>query len=190
MNDLTGLILCGGKSSRLGFDKLEIIKEDLPIYIWWKTHLEKYCNDVFFSTNEALQIKFNLHPIILDSTIHQGPLGGLVSLITMKETSAIFLTAIDLCYINIHDIEFLISNRNKNKNATCILANDSPHLFPLFTIFESSIYEHLIDEYNNANKSILNVLRESEVEVLRRDINFTGINTPDEFQNYLNSQCY
>jgi molybdopterin-guanine dinucleotide biosynthesis protein A len=51
-NVLTGIILAGGKSSRLGFNKIEIKIASIPLFIDQIFKLSFFCNEILISTTE------------------------------------------------------------------------------------------------------------------------------------------
>jgi molybdenum cofactor guanylyltransferase len=50
--DLTGIILAGGKSSRLGFNKIEIKIRSIPLFINQIFKLAYFCDEILVSTSE------------------------------------------------------------------------------------------------------------------------------------------
>ncbi|MBK7243564.1 MAG: NTP transferase domain-containing protein [Saprospiraceae bacterium] len=102
---LTGLILCGGKSSRLGFDKLSVIKDTVPVYNWWLGVLEKHCSNIYISCNPHQADQYKLPNTLIDIESHQGPLGGIYSAILKHPDHALLVVACDLVYITEKDID-------------------------------------------------------------------------------------
>ncbi|MEP7195828.1 MAG: NTP transferase domain-containing protein [Saprospiraceae bacterium] len=181
---MNGLILVGGESSRLGFDKMTILRDNIPIYQWWVNNLKSFCSNVFISCNDQLQKKYQLQSCILDTTPNTGPLGGIVSFINKDSSLPIFVTAVDLCYVQLEDIENIFNSRNSEKFSTAYLTG--LNIFPLFTILEKKIFPKLIEEYQTERKSLKIVLQSYPVEILTKEINLNGINTKEEYLNYLN----
>ena len=184
---MNGLILCGGQSSRLGFDKLNLIKDLIPIYQWWLNELKPYCNEVFVSCNMDQKIKFNLPNCLLDEIQHKGPLSGIVQMIKLDSKQAIFVAACDLCYINSDNIRYLVSERNIMKQGTAINNPETNQIFPLFAILEPLIFPSIIAEFETGQQSLFSVLIRANIQTLDKFINLKGINYPEDYRNYLQS---
>ncbi len=187
MNQLNALILCGGKSSRLGFDKLTILKEGVTLAQWWQRNLRPYCNEVYYSCNEELRSKYNLNPCIIDEDLNQGPLGGICSYISTHSHLPVLIVAVDLVFLEVNSIVQLISERDQFKNASCYV-DFSGNIFPLFTILETSIFDNCRQEYNSDRKSLYSLLQKSECNIISKLENFNGINTPIDYYAYLELQ--
>ncbi|MEO6188993.1 MAG: molybdenum cofactor guanylyltransferase [Saprospiraceae bacterium] len=184
---MNGLILCGGQSSRLGFDKLNLLKDLIPIYQWWLNELKPYCNKVFISCNIDQKIKFNLPNCLLDEIQHKGPLSGIVQMIKMDFKQAILVAACDLCYITSDNIQYLVSERNILKHGTAIKNPETSQVFPLFAILEPQIFPSILVEFETGQQSLFSVLSRANVHILDKFINLKGINYPEDFRNYLES---
>ncbi|NOT36123.1 MAG: molybdenum cofactor guanylyltransferase [Saprospiraceae bacterium] len=185
MKNLNGVILCGGKSSRLGFDKLSLRKEGIPIHLWWKNLLTNLCDSFYFLTNHDLQKKYDLQPFLLDSIINLGPLGGIESMINVDRSKAILVVAVDLVYVKNKDLEYLIQNRNTEKMATVFM--DSSHqLYPLCAIIEPGLFEVILNNYKTETRSLKAILLNSDIQVLQRNVDLRGINTPEDYSEYIN----
>ncbi|MBK9717913.1 MAG: NTP transferase domain-containing protein [Saprospiraceae bacterium] len=181
---LTGLILCGGKSSRLGFDKLSVIKDTVPVYNWWLRVLEKHCSNIYISCNSQQANQYMLPNTLIDIESHQGPLGGIYSAILKHPDQALLVVACDLVYITKTDIDALIHNRDPSKYSTAFEPSDSNFPFPLCTIYEPKIFNDLIQEYQSSKRSALTILKKNEIKLIKHNINTNGINTPEEFDKW------
>lgn len=183
---INGLVLCGGQSSRLGFDKSTINKEGKPIHKWWLEQLTPICNKIYISCNMQNFNQFDGCNKLIDQLANQGPLGGVTTLIHLDHEHPIFLVACDLVYIRDKDIKVLWNYRNQHKDATVFFNQQNRRVFPLFGIFECSLFPRLIEEFQNGHQSIINVLEKSECELIEQDEYFLrGINTPEDYNEYL-----
>jgi molybdenum cofactor guanylyltransferase len=185
---MTGIVLCGGLSSRLGYDKMIIQKENQPMFQYWNNILCTICSNVFISCTKDQKIKYKIENTIQDDELNQGPLAGIVSGIKIYPSTPLFVVACDLVYLNKQDLTALISLRNENKMATCYKNYENNLPFPLFTIYEPNIFKLLIDEFQFGRKSALDVLLKNEINLIERKINLKGINTGQELLDYQNNE--
>ncbi|MCC6816571.1 MAG: NTP transferase domain-containing protein [Saprospiraceae bacterium] len=188
MNDLNALLLCGGKSSRLGFDKIGVLKDSIPLYLWWKKLFTELNLPFYYSCNKQIQAKYNLDCCYTDIEEYTGPLGGMLSYIQNNMSTPVVCVAADLVYINKSDVEKLLDNRDKDKAATCFIQSNQNKIYPLFSIIETKLFEKLIHEYNTSTRSIQKVLESSDIKVLNNSPNLSGLNTIEDFTRFQNKK--
>lgn len=105
---ITGIILSGGQSTRMGTDKA-------LIQINGKTLLENIiqicqplCAHILISSNNSAHEKFG-YKIIPDEIINCGPLGGIYSCLKKSETDWNFVISVDAAFVKPEFVSFLIS---------------------------------------------------------------------------------
>jgi molybdopterin-guanine dinucleotide biosynthesis protein A len=105
---ITGIILAGGESSRMGTDKA-------MLQIDGKSLLEKslelckpMCHDILISSNNPKHRKFGF-TLIHDEIKNCGPMGGIYSCLKKSETDWNFVISVDSIFITSDFIAFLIS---------------------------------------------------------------------------------
>ena len=105
---ITGIILSGGQSTRMGTDKA-------LLQINGKTLLESalgicrpVCGDILISSNNPEHEKFG-DKIIPDEIKNCGPLGGIYSCLKKSDTDWNFIISVDSAFVTQDFVEFLIS---------------------------------------------------------------------------------
>lgn len=139
---LYGLVLTGGKSSRMGIDKSMIEYHGLPQRDYLIALLKEVCDDVFLSihTNrEAIALK-NIKTIV-DKNHYLGPFNGLHSAHIEHPDVAWLIVACDLPFMDLDALQHLKSNRNKQKSATAYCKKGSQFPEPLCAIWESNSFQ-------------------------------------------------
>ena len=134
-NQLFGLVLIGGKSSRMGTDKSLIVYHNDPQYLHIYKLLSKYCTKVFLSCNEEQYEKLHKQlPCLVDDFKDAGPLNGIKT--AFHSFSASWLIApCDMPFIDDNSVERLIHNRDSKYGAVCY-KNKSGFINPLFGVWE------------------------------------------------------
>ncbi len=186
MNALYGLILCGGKSSRLGFPKYSIEKDGFPLYKWWNNTLNAVCDKTYISC-QAMQTKEIDYPLIIkDESTDSGPLEGIYKAFQVNDKVNWLVMACDLVFADHKDITALIKNNREGNDAICYLNPETREPFSLFTIYNSQIFPSLVDEYQSELKSARRLLMNSNVILLNpEDPNILkGINTMEELMSW------
>lgn len=185
---LNGLVLIGGKSTRMNKDKSKLVYHDnLPQHEYLTNLLAGYCENVFVSARDEAQAAEYNNDVITDKFIGLGPYGGILSAMQSNPNSAWLVVAVDLPYLDEATISNLVTNRNTSKAATCFIDPKNEFPEPLITIWEPRAYpillEFLAKGYSCPRKALIN----SDVEVIfERDVKaLTNVNTPEELEETL-----
>jgi len=105
---ITGIILSGGQSTRMGTDKA-------LLQINGKTFLENtiemckpFCQVILISSNNSTHEKFGLG-IVPDEFKNCGPLGGIYSCLKKSDTDWNFVISVDAAFVEPEFIKYFIS---------------------------------------------------------------------------------
>ena len=160
-HDLFGLVLIGGKSSRMGADKSLISYHDVTQRDHAFHLLEKHCEKVFLSCNPAQKTDINL-PYIEDQ-LCEGPLTGIIAAHEAFPDVSWLVIACDMPYLDDQLLNQLISMRVTHKAATCFKKS---LIEPLCAIWENSCFSDLTAYYKSGQKSPKTFLDTRDVKVI------------------------
>jgi molybdenum cofactor guanylyltransferase len=118
---LTGIVLCGGKSTRMGSDKGLLVKEDGKT---WAEHAFRLLNDL------DLPVKLSINPsqegtygkifhdtlLIKDSVAIPGPLVGLLSVLQQLNNQDLIILACDMTDVTAELVQQLITAYQKERD--------------------------------------------------------------------------
>ena len=76
MHNITGIVLSGGKSSRMGKEKGLCLLHDKPLVKYSIDVLKKVCHPIILGANREEYIKFGL-PVVKDEINNIGPISNL-----------------------------------------------------------------------------------------------------------------
>lgn len=134
---LYGLVLAGGKSTRMGSDKGLIKYHSVPQQEHLYKLLEHTCDNVFLSVREEQQsIMDNHFSIIVDQNEYRGPFNGILSAHKSYPDVAWLVLACDLPLIDMEALKNLADSRNQKKLATSYATKKTNLPEPLITIWE------------------------------------------------------
>jgi molybdopterin-guanine dinucleotide biosynthesis protein A len=108
-DNLYGLVLCGGKSSRMGKDKgeLQYYQTNHRTYLYHT--LNQFCDKTFISCRaDQKHIIDSEVNHILDENVYGGPLNGILSASHTHPDKAWLIVAVDLPHVNERTIRSLI----------------------------------------------------------------------------------
>ncbi|UII79606.1 NTP transferase domain-containing protein [Flagellimonas sp. CMM7] len=135
--NLYGLVLAGGKSTRMGSDKGLIKYHSIPQQEHLYKLLERTCDKVFLSMREEQQSGMdNDFNTIVDQNEYRGPFNGILSAHKTYPNAAWFVLACDVPLIDLKALKNLADNRNPKKLATSYATKKNNLPEPLITIWE------------------------------------------------------
>jgi molybdopterin-guanine dinucleotide biosynthesis protein A len=173
-----GLILVGGKSTRMGQDKSELNYFGKPQKEIARELLENNNLETFYSVQNSSENENEIH----DKFLNLGPFGGICSAFQKDPNAAWFVLATDVPFVNDEIIQLVLKHRDPSKAATAIKGKSKEFVEPLITIYEPKAYpillQYLAQGYSCPRKMLIN----SDVKIVEINDDFIrNINTPEEF---------
>ncbi|MCK5729950.1 MAG: molybdenum cofactor guanylyltransferase [Draconibacterium sp.] len=105
---ITGIILAGGKSKRMGADKALLKTNGKTLLEQSIELIQPFCNTILISSNNSKHKIFG-HKIIHDEISNCGPIGGIYSCLKKSETDWNFVLSVDSVFVESEFIKFLIT---------------------------------------------------------------------------------
>lgn len=183
--DLTGIVLIGGKSQRMGKDKSLIAYHGKPQYQYLHHLLTHFCEEVYLSCNKSQAENFDSsYQLITDLNDNQGPLEGIKSAF-IKISKPLLLVPCDMPDISRTSLNSLIEARDLNHDVICFQDHDG-YINPLFAIWENSCIAKLKHFDGDSPNQFLKMVK---AKILKMDSGeLKNINTPSELNNYFKNQ--
>lgn len=105
--------------------------------------LSNICERAFTSCRAEQNIPASLNPIT-DKFDYNSPINGILSGMETHPDKAWLIIAVDMPFVDIPTLEFLLKNRQNDKVATCFLHEPENFPEPLLTLWEPSAYTQLL----------------------------------------------
>ena len=131
-----GLILSGGKSTRMGADKGLLEYHGKPHREYLYELAQSFCKDVFFSVRKDQEKNLKNDSTIIDRNEYRGPFNGILSAHALYPEATWLVLACDLPLIDSESISKLISERDVSKHATALATSRTKLPEPLAAIWE------------------------------------------------------
>jgi len=182
---LRALILAGGKSQRMGFDKSQITYHgDVSQEIHLQDLFKNIGVEAYLSKRYDYVSKVEDELVITDKLVDMGPFGAISSAMMYDPNCAWLVVACDLPFLNKEIITRLIEGRNASKIATAFRGVDNPFPEPLITIYEPRAYQRFLSFLSLGYACPRKVLINSDIEelVLEDMLSITNANTPEEMK--------
>lgn len=186
--DVTGVILAGGESSRMGRNKalLEVNGERM-IETAYRRMTELF-DDVLLVTNTPEIYAFIPCRKSADIYPGMGPLGGIHAALTGCSSERVFVTACDMPSLNPHLIRELGSIQD---GADVVIPETPGGLEPLHAFYAKSCLPKMEKMLRTGERRILSFFDQAQVRLVPRGriasldpyySSFSNINTPEDYQ--------
>lgn len=192
--ELTAIILAGGKSSRMQFNKGELkLKGEFLINKQIKI-LKKYFSEIIVVTNTKLNFLSEDVVVLSDEIKEKGPLGGLYTGLNNSSNKFNYLIACDMPHINEEFLEFQIKTL-KEINCDAIVTEYKGWVEPFNGFYSKKVIVNIeelilnskkINLYKILNKINTHYIKESIARVFSNDLlMFKNLNTQEDLRSYL-----
>ena len=197
-NDITGIILSGGKSKRMGVNKSLLKVESKTIIEVVQDKISKLFKELLVVTNEPELYQFLNLKIYEDIFPGKGPLAGIHSGLVHSKTQQNFILSCDIPLITTDMVNTII---NYKKDSPITVAKADGYIQQLCGVYDKSclskvedlLEESLSDENRNTQQEkrgckVLQLIKEIDAEILdaealpfyNKDL-FFNMNTMDDF---------
>ncbi|MBP6611183.1 MAG: molybdenum cofactor guanylyltransferase [Paludibacter sp.] len=180
-SDLTGILLCGGKSTRMGSDKFSQLYNQIPLYKPALHVLELNCEHVLVSSNVNYP-EFANYQLINDEHENIGPIGGILACLKKSSTTYNLIMACDMPFITGNIVKEM---RLIECNFEAIVPLNNGQAEPLYAIYNKSIcskLEKLILQNKYSLRKMLSELTVCYLDVNEHVSEFVNVNTLAELR--------
>ncbi len=174
-----GLILAGGKSTRMGQDKALLNYHGTSQVAFLQKAFSEIGVTAYLSCREE---QFADENRIVDQFVGLGPYGAILSAFQQDPNAAWLVVACDLPFVNSQVLQTLIEKRNFSRVATAYFNENTGFPDPLITLWEPKSYLRLLQFMALGYTCPRKVLINSEIELINpasKDI-LKNINTPSD----------
>lgn len=191
-NDITGVIIAGGKSQRMqGKNKGLQSLAGKPLCKYLIDAMKPTVDHLFINSNDTeADYRWSNSPIIGDQLNgYLGPLAGIHSGLNACKTEWLLTTSVDTPFIKTEVFEKLVSHR-LNNDADCYYAVDNERAHPLFLLIHKNKLKEIERFLKRGDRKVmlfLNQINAKAVDFSDKKSQFININTDIELA-YWNQQ--
>ena len=194
IQDITGIILAGGKNIRMGKNKAFLEIEGQRVIDRTVALLKGLFSQVILVTNEPLEYSYLDLEIAADIIPKSGALVGIYTGLLYSSYTHSFITACDMPLLNRKIIEYMLSI-NRNYDVIIPHLNDGYH--PLHALYSKRCMKFIGELIRNDNLKIINFFKKVKVrEITPDEINsldptmnaFLNINSPEDLERVKNTR--
>ncbi|MCB0747689.1 MAG: molybdenum cofactor guanylyltransferase [Ignavibacteriae bacterium] len=119
-SEITGIILAGGKSSRMGSNKSLLTLNDKTVIEVVVDLMKSIFSKVIIITNASEEYSFLNLPMYRDIYLDMGPLAGIHSALANSATEKNFIISCDMPLMSTEMIKYIISNLSEKSITVCV----------------------------------------------------------------------
>ncbi|GKU24850.1 molybdenum cofactor guanylyltransferase [Clostridium folliculivorans] len=189
----TAVILAGGKSSRMGFDKQFLEFEDKQIIDVIAEKLYTCFEEIIVISNKPEFYRDSPYKIISDEIADIGPISGIYEGLKTAKGEYVYFIACDMPIVNIRFIEFM-KDRLIEEPKQCCIAERESYIEPFNAFYSKSLLskvEQMIKADKRALKQLIkasDTLFIEEEKVKSFDCSFEmfmNLNTKEDLDRYI-----
>lgn len=187
-NELTAVILAGGKSSRMKQDKgLIVLYGKMMIEHVIEKVKEITCNIIIITKNPTYR-RFG-YPCFSDIYPDAGPLGGIYTGLVHSATEKNLVVGCDTPFLSVAVLNAL---KNKSLDEDVLVTVQQGKAEPLFAIYDRKCIPHFKERIKKRKLKIIDAIQELKTGIMNIDKEkwitkneFANINTPEELNKYI-----
>lgn len=181
--DITGIILAGGKSSRMGTDKAMLLYKDKPFLQHIIDIVNEIVAEIIIVSNHKKHDSFGVRRIE-DDIENAGPLAGVYSGLRTSKTKYNLVLSCDIPLINKEIILKLINNIDNAYEVIQIKSNNKA--MPLVAIYKNECESTFLKFLQSGERRLQHVVNQCETKTitlnLEDDLFVKNINAPEQLK--------
>ncbi len=188
--NITGIILAGGKSERMGQDKGLFPFFDKPLVGYSIDTLKSLCGKIIISANNRIdEYKALGYEVVQDEVKDKGPLGGIVSCLKRSETQHNLIISCDMPFVRSAVFELLLKNIENYQ--VVAPAHETFLVEPLCAYYNTNVLDQMQKSIDEGDYKVMNffkkirfktVLFDKKIHWYSSDI-FLNINSIVDLEN-------
>ncbi len=191
LHEVTGIILCGGESSRMGSPKALLCYHQLPQYRIAEDLLRNYCLEILISCKKSQADLFKTSSKLLFDAIeyeNSGPIAAILTALKTITGKPLLLLGCDYPALTRDDIQLLIQTYNTANKSVCYAKGPAEMEEPFLAIYHPADLQQLVRYYEAGNTSLSRFLHQmAAVKIVPENLlHIKSYDTPDEFKGWNN----
>lgn len=179
---LSMVILAGGRSSRMGTDKSDLVyKEQTFLEIQIEKGRKLGIEDILVSGYRGLKCSAQ---VIMDRIENRGPLGGLEACFCQAKHGRSLVLSVDVPLVSVQELQGLIEKNRKSSDLITVLSHRQKQE-PLIGIYSTDLAGHIEKFLSERNGSVFAFLRSigyGEYKSEGEEFQFQNINEKADYR--------
>lgn len=192
----TAIILAGGKSTRMGFDKQFLKIDQRSLMGSLVNKLNRSFNEIIIVTNKPEYYIDLSHKIISDKIVGRGPLSGIHSGLLESSSKYSFVIACDMPNIDMKYVNYMMESIDDNTLDGCV-TRFMDIVEPFISFYSKNLIDKIEKSLEQGKGSIQSILKDSNIKYIEEkearrfspdwDM-FLNLNTKEDLNKYLSKK--
>lgn len=182
LKPITGIILAGGKSSRMGRDKGTALLQEVPMVEHVMRALREVTDSIMIIGPKHIY-EFSGVPVYEDIYPDKGPLGGIFTALTHSATERNLILSCDIPFVDVKTLQLL---RDYNSDYSIVVPEYLGQLEPLCAVYNKSLLPAVENALKNDElgmRRFISCMPHETIAFDRTESNpFRNINTAEELK--------
>lgn len=182
----TAIILAGGKSTRMGFDKQFLEKDNNRLINTIMSKLKEEFDEIIIVTNKPEEYKDIKARIITDIIKGMGPLGGIHAGLIESTSLYSFILACDMPNIDLQYIRYLKNIIIEKETEICVTKiND--YIEPFMGFYSKKVIEGIEKNLSENKRAISSIIKSHNTYYIEDNIDkdiFLNLNTQEDLKKW------
>ncbi|MCM1988874.1 molybdenum cofactor guanylyltransferase [Oceanirhabdus seepicola] len=171
MNKLgSAVILCGGKSSRMGFDKSKIKINDTLLLDITAESLEEIFDEIILVTDKKEKFRNSKYTIIEDSKKNCGSAEGIYTGLKYASSEYVFVLACDMPVISIEYIKYMMTIIKNNNNIEGVISKNGKWIEPMHSFYSKNMLPHFKEALDQNKLKISKIIENGNMHYIEERI--------------------
>lgn len=182
---LTGIILAGGRSRRMGVEKGLVHFNGQPLINYSIKVLKDLCSEIMISSNSNCYDYLG-YKVVPDLVEDSGPMVGIYSCLTESKNRANLVISCDMPFVTEEIFQHLVSQAG---NAwICVPWYENDHFEPLCGLYQKDVLPEMKEFIGDGNYKLPDLFKKTNISVVNvnellptlHEHYFMNINTPSD----------
>ncbi|MEM6642849.1 MAG: molybdenum cofactor guanylyltransferase [Bacteroidota bacterium] len=183
---MKALVLLGGKSTRMGREKHNLLVQGEPMYLRLYRLVTELSLPCYLSVSLEQVPQFEEKPkdfqLLVDQEKGIGPIGGILSAINEDDQSSWLVVACDLVQAQSETLKYLIDSDSIKHDIITYQQHSKPFFETTCTIYQPSSFSTIRRQVSLREYSLQSVLRSLRVKTItpKSDNELKNVNRPED----------
>lgn len=165
----TAVILCGGKSSRMGFDKSKIKIDGRLLIEILGEKLEKIFDEIILVAEKEDKFENLKYKVVEDMEKNYGPAGGIYTGLKNASSKYVFFLACDMPKINIDYIKYLM-NIVEDDECDGLICKKDDWIEPLHAFYSKGLIRNFQKGIEENSLVLYDIIKNSKIKYIPEEI--------------------
>ncbi|NIJ53244.1 molybdenum cofactor guanylyltransferase [Dyadobacter arcticus] len=184
-----GVVVCGGKSSRMGMDKSRLVYYDAPQHDYVHDQLMTICKQVVISCNReqfATMLTPNEKVIDAPEFEDRGPISALLTAFQIFSDQDLLIVGCDYPFLSQTELELFLNSVQRESLAAAFYNQENTYE-PVLAWYSKHTARLLLDFFTKGECSLQHFLNQigADKYIPTSEISMMSVDTPEEFQKAL-----